>query len=62
MRFKNSDSFDEYLKKRAEAEQIVIPSAVREKIELALAKLPETEKDTKRKDAKLHVRRHVWYF
>ena len=55
MRFKNSDSFDEYLKKRAEAEQIVIPSAVREKIELALAKLPETEKDTKRKDAKLHV-------
>ena len=43
MRFKNSDSFDEYLKKRAEAEQIVIPSAVREKIELALAKLPETE-------------------
>lgn len=55
MRFKNSDSFDEYLKKRAEAEQIVIPSAVREKIELALAKLPETEKDTKHKDAKFHV-------
>lgn len=45
MRFKNSNSFDEYIKKRAEEERTAMPQHVREKIEMTMAELPERWED-----------------